>query len=245
MRTRLAVGLAVVSLSAVPTLTEAQTTATQAGRSRDAAAIDPAHHQVVFENDHVRVIRGMVSPGDRSPMHTHPPTLLVSLGTSRLRMTDPKGANSFFDLTPGQVLWLGDGGEHSWQMLAGQLHIIGIEVKAAARGTPPAAVTLPATDAVKVDPVVHQVLVDNPYVRVLEGLAGAGRKSPLHSHSHSLALVSLGRVRLNLTGPDGNGSLVDLHPGQVIWIDAGSHSWEIISGVHNVIAVEVKSAAAR
>ena len=168
MRTCLSVGLAVVSLSAVVALTaEAQPAASQAGRSRDAVSIDPVHHQVILENDHVRVIRGMVSPGDRSPMHTHPPTLLVSLGTSRLRMTDPKGANSFFDLTPGQVLWLGEGGEHSWQMAAGQLHIIGVEIKAAARGTPPAAVTLPATDAVKVDPVVHQVLIDNPYVRVL------------------------------------------------------------------------------
>ena len=67
----------------------------------------------------------------------------------------------------------------------------------------------------------------------------------MHSHSHSLALVSLGRVRLSLTGADNNSAIVDLHPGHVVWIEAGSHSWEIVSGVHNVIAVEVKSATAK
>jgi quercetin dioxygenase-like cupin family protein len=231
-------------LIAVPFVLGAQPAATPAGRARDAVTVDPTHHQVILENDHVRVIRGLVAPGDRSAMHTHPPTVLVSLGTSRARMTDPKGATSIFDLQPGQVFWL-DGAEHSWQMLAGTLHVIGVEIKSAARGAAPAAVALPSTDAVKVDPVGHQVVVDNPHVRVIEGLSGAGRRSPMHSHSYALTIISLGRGRLNLTMPDGNSAVVDVHPGQVLWLEGGSHSWEVVSGISNLIAIEVKSAPAK
>jgi quercetin dioxygenase-like cupin family protein len=228
----------------IPFTVDAQQVA-QAGRSRDAASIDPAHHQVILENDHVRVVRALVSPGDRSPMHTHPPAVLVSLGTSRSRVTNADGSTGYFDLQPGQVIWGAQPAEHSWQMLAGQLHIVGVEIKAAARGAAPAAKTLPENDAAKVDPVGHQILVDNPYVRVLEGLSGTGRKSPMHSHSYGFALVSLGRGRLNLTFGDGNSTIVDVHPGQVMWLDAQAHSWEVVSGVSNLIAIEVKSAAAK
>lgn len=238
-------GLVLGALLAAPFILVAQPTATQAGRARDAVVVDPSHHQVVLENDHVRVIRALVAPGARSAMHSHPPLVVVSLGTSRGRATDGKGVTSILDFQPGQIFW-SDGLEHSWQMLAGQAHVVGVEIKAAARGVAPAAVTLPATDAVKVDPVVHQVVIDNPYVRVLEGLSGTGRRSPMHSHSYGITLISLGRARMSLTMPDGNSAILDLHPGQVLWIDPGAqHSWEVISGVSNVVAVEVKSATAK
>lgn len=242
MRKGLALGALML---AAPFILGAQPTATQAGRARDAVSVDPTHHQVILENDHVRVIRALVAPGDRSAMHSHPPLVLVSLGTARGRVTDAKGVTSILDFHPGQIFWT-DGIEHSWQMLAGQVHVIGVEIKAAARGATPAAMTLPATDAVKVDPVVHQVVIDNPYVRVLEGLSGTGRRSPMHSHSYGITLISLGRARLNLTMPDGNSAILDLHPGQVLWIDPGAqHSWEVVAGASNVVAVEVKSAAAK
>jgi quercetin dioxygenase-like cupin family protein len=227
---------------ATPLTVDAQQ-ATQAGRARDAAIVDPTHHQVVLENEHVRVIRALVSPGARSPMHTHPTSVLVSLGTSRSRVTNPDGSTVMFDLLPGQVIF-GESTEHSWQMLAGQLHVVGVEIKAAARGAQPAALTLPASDAVQVDPVGHQVVIDNPYVRVLEGLSGTGRRSPTHTHSYALTIISIGRGRLNLT-MGGNSMIVDLHPGQVMWLPPGEHSWEVVSGVSNLIAIEVKSAAAR
>lgn len=222
----------------------AQPTATQASRSRDAVAVDPTHHQVLFENEHVRVLRALAGNGDRSAMHTHPPTLIVSLGTSRARLTNGDGTTGIADFTPGQVLWI-DGAEHSWQVLAGMGHLIGVEVKAAARGARPAPFTLPATDAVTADPVHHQVLLDTAYVRVLEALAGTGRRSPMHTHSFGVVLISLGRSRVNLTLADGSNATGDLHPGQVLWLDPSSHAWEVVAGMTNAIAVEVKTVRAR
>ncbi len=228
---------------AVPSLLLVLSSGVGAQESRDAVALDPTHHNVLFENDHVRVFRALASPGDRSPMHTHPPFVFIGLGTGRLRLAPAGASPLIFDVLPEQVLWM-ENAEHSWEMIAGQLHVVAVEIKAAARGTPPAAITLPATDAATVDPAVHRVIFENEYVRVLEGLAGAGYRSPMHTHSYGLAIVSLGRPRLRVTSGDGSSMMIDLHPGEALWLDPGSHSWEIVAGQHRVIAVEVKSATA-
>jgi quercetin dioxygenase-like cupin family protein len=99
--------------------------------SPDSVVADPDVHQVLLENDHVRVLRALASPGHKSAMHSHPPTLLVSLGTARIRLTLPDGTQQFFDISPGQVLWFGDGAEHSWELVAGEINAVAVEVKAA------------------------------------------------------------------------------------------------------------------
>ncbi len=63
-------------------------------------------------------------------MHAHPPTVLISLNKARFRVTEPHGASFIFDLNPAQVLWV-DELKHSWELLAGQAHVIAVEVKAA------------------------------------------------------------------------------------------------------------------
>jgi quercetin dioxygenase-like cupin family protein len=100
------------------------------GGSRDAVAVDPAHHHVIMENARVRVFEVLAAPGDKSPMHTHQPLVAVSLSKARLRMTTPDGKTSIFDLNPGQVLWM-ENVEHSWDLLAGQVHLVAVEPKAA------------------------------------------------------------------------------------------------------------------
>jgi len=99
-------------------------------KSKDAVIVDPDVHHVVMENEHVRVFEALAAHGWKSPMHTHPPFVLVSLGSARLKMTRPDGTSFIFDLRPGQVVWMEDA-EHSWELLAGEVHVIGVEVKSA------------------------------------------------------------------------------------------------------------------
>jgi hypothetical protein len=82
---------------------------------------------------------------------------------------------------------------------------------------------------------------ENEYVSVLEARGSHGRKSPMHTHP-SLVLVSASSVRVKLTLPDGNSSMLDLRPGQVMWLENPEHSWELLSGDLHIVAVEVKSA---
>ncbi|MBI4462645.1 MAG: hypothetical protein HY653_07055 [Acidobacteria bacterium] len=102
-----------------------------AQKSKDSTVVDPDVHQVVLENDHVRVLEARAAPGYRSPMHTHPPLVLVSLGSARVKFTTPDGQTQIFDIRPGTVLWRDQPIEHSWELLAGNLHVVAVEVKSA------------------------------------------------------------------------------------------------------------------
>jgi quercetin dioxygenase-like cupin family protein len=215
--------------------------ATALAEVQDAVAVDPDVHKLVLENDFVRVFDARASKGTTSPMHSHPPMVLISLDRTRFRLTAADGADTIFDLNPGQVIWV-PGTQHAWDLLAGELHVIAVEIKSAQGAEAPPAVERPADDAVKVDPGAHQVLFENPHVRVFEARVSHPRKSPMHSHP-PMVLVSLDWARLKLTLPDGNQVVHDFHPGQVLWFPEGlTHAWESIAGSGRVIAVEVKGA---
>jgi mannose-6-phosphate isomerase-like protein (cupin superfamily) len=97
---------------------------------QDSTVADPDVHQVMLENDHVRVLRALAAHGYKSPMHSHPPLLVVSLGTGRVRITQADGKKQILDLQPGTAIWI-DGTQHSWELLAGEVNVVAVEVKAA------------------------------------------------------------------------------------------------------------------
>jgi hypothetical protein len=214
-----------------------------AQKAKDAVIVDPKVHNVLFENEHVRVFEARASYPTASPMHSHPPFVFIGADQARVKMRLPDGKSVMFDIHPGLVAWIGEGNEHSWEMISGRVRVIAVEVKSALR--PPTGALPPvirkANDAVSVDPEVHHVILENDHVRVFDARAVKGRKSPMHSHT-PFVFVSLGTARFNLTLPDGKTAIFDTYPGQAIWMEDAQHSWEILSGDAHVIAVEVKSA---
>jgi quercetin dioxygenase-like cupin family protein len=96
----------------------------------DATIAAPAAHEVVLENEHVRVISAQASPGHQSPMHSHPPMVIISMDTARVRLTSPDGTETIISLRPGMVFWA-DSQAHEWELLSGEVNAIGIEVKSA------------------------------------------------------------------------------------------------------------------
>ncbi len=97
---------------------------------QDATIADAEAHQVVLENDHVRVITAIASAGHKSPLHSHPPMVLISMGTARARLSMQDGTSQILDLRPGTVFW-SDANVHSWELLAGEIDVVGVEVKSA------------------------------------------------------------------------------------------------------------------
>lgn len=211
-----------------------------AGGTGDAVDVDPTHHHVIMENDHVRVFEVLASPGAKSPMHTHPPLVAISLSKARFTMSGPDGNSFVFDLYPGQVIWM-ENVEHTWELLAGKVHVIAVEVKAAQNGVIPTNIRYSTNDAVAVDPINHNVIMENDYVRVFEVVGSPGAESPMHTHP-PLVAVSLNKARTDMWGPDGENFVFDLNPGQVIWMENVEHAWELLAGKLHVIAVEIKSA---
>lgn len=104
--------------------------AQETGEIQDATIAAPGAHAVEFENDHVRVISAIASAGHKSPMHSHPPLVVVSMDTARIKFTNADGSEAILNFRPGMVFWL-DGAAHEWELLAGKINVIAVEVKAA------------------------------------------------------------------------------------------------------------------
>lgn len=59
----------------------------------DGVIVDPDHHQVIFENDAVRVIEVTIRAGDVTPLHSHlRPTVNYTVSGSHLIRRDAHGA---------------------------------------------------------------------------------------------------------------------------------------------------------
>src|SRR5829696_1170238 len=102
----------------------------------NAIEVDSDVHRVLMENEFFRVFDARAAKGTTSPMHSHAPMVLVSIGKARFRMATPDGTSGVFDLNPGQTLWVQDA-KHAWELLAGELHAIGVEIKSAQGGSAP------------------------------------------------------------------------------------------------------------
>lgn len=98
---------------------------------QDATIADADVHSVVMENDHVRVISALAPAGYKSPTHSHPPLVVISLGTARVKFRMADGTEQIANFRPGTVIW-SNGGAHSWELLAGEVNVIAVEVKSAA-----------------------------------------------------------------------------------------------------------------
>jgi hypothetical protein len=110
-----------------------------ASHSLDAMIAAADHHDILFENERVRILDTRVAPGERTPVHAHewPAALYVLSWSDFIRrdadgvvMVDsrerpPSGAGA------GAGLWLEPLPPHSIENVgSADLHIIAVEVKA-------------------------------------------------------------------------------------------------------------------
>jgi predicted enzyme related to lactoylglutathione lyase/quercetin dioxygenase-like cupin family protein len=102
----------------------------------DAMVEAAAPHEVLLENDKIRVLDTRVTPGDRTPVHApHWPAALYVLSWSNFVRRDPEG-NVIVDSRPvaerppeGAALWIAPLGPHSAENVGeSDLHITAVEV---------------------------------------------------------------------------------------------------------------------
>jgi quercetin dioxygenase-like cupin family protein len=73
-------------------------------RIDDIVKISPDVHQVIFENQQIRMLRVAVKPGDKVPMHRNPENINYILKGGTLRLTGADGAVQDVAVTEGQVI---------------------------------------------------------------------------------------------------------------------------------------------
>ncbi len=94
----------------------------------DPVESNPDLYRVVFENDRVRVLEYLDSPGDRTQPHEHPDSVMVTLSSfSRRLWTGDRQVE--LDLPAFEARWL-DAQEHSGMNIGEtQTHSIFVELK--------------------------------------------------------------------------------------------------------------------
>ncbi len=105
--------------------------------SLDAIAAAHGQHEVVLENDRVRVLDTRIRPGERTPVHTHRwPSVLYILAWSDFVRRDADG-NVLVDSRTlaarpkqGTALWSAPLGPHSAENVGdSELRVIAVELK--------------------------------------------------------------------------------------------------------------------
>ena len=104
-----------------------------AAHAQDPVKTSPQLYKVLLENDQVRVIEWHLKPGEKDPMHSHPPGVVYELSASTLRITTPDGKTVESSGTAGEIFWRGPT-THAIENIGNtEAHAIAIDVKAAAK----------------------------------------------------------------------------------------------------------------
>jgi len=105
--------------------------------SLDAMVAAPEHHEVLLENERVRVLDSRIKPGDTVPVHTHRwASVLYILGTSDFIRYDNEG-NAVFDsrtkessIVAGTVTWSPPLLAHSVENVGDtEIRVVSVELK--------------------------------------------------------------------------------------------------------------------
>jgi hypothetical protein len=106
--------------------------------SLDAIVAAPAHHVVLFENNHVRVLDARIAPGDTVPLHTHRwPSVLHILSSSDFVRRNVAGEVELdtrrAPATRAHIVWLPPLPPHTLENVGDvEIHVISVELKQAA-----------------------------------------------------------------------------------------------------------------
>ena len=70
---------------------------------QDVAQLGVKHIKVLAEDDKVRVLHFTPSKGDKTPVHSHPETVLYVVKGGKIRTTLPDGTSTVTELKAGQT----------------------------------------------------------------------------------------------------------------------------------------------
>ncbi len=82
------------------------------GNQIDATIASPDMYEVLLENEHVRVVRYRIGPGERDQLHTHPAKVSYIVSGGTLRITLASGESFIVEEDTDSATWLGAIGSH-------------------------------------------------------------------------------------------------------------------------------------
>jgi hypothetical protein len=102
---------------------------TAAEPETDPVKLSPQLYNVRFENDRVRVLEYRLKPGEKEPMHSHPPGVVYVLSDAAFRSIAADGSTSDGPSAVGEVHWR-DFTTHAAENIGKtEAHALAIELK--------------------------------------------------------------------------------------------------------------------
>ena len=80
--------------------------------AQDMVKVAPKNCKVLLDNDQVRVVRVVLKPGEKLPMHSHPANIVYSLSGGKATYTLADGKTEEREVKAGQTTW-SEAGSHS------------------------------------------------------------------------------------------------------------------------------------
>ncbi len=97
--------------------------------SYDAVTVAPEIYKVLFENDRVRVLEVTGVPGSKSPMHSHPDSVMHALSDGSIIVTSEQGESDGAEVTAGTTFWTSATTHSVENVGTGTVRFIRIELK--------------------------------------------------------------------------------------------------------------------
>ncbi len=181
----------------------------------DPVKVSPEFHNVLLENDLVRVLEINVPPGGKIPIHSHPDYVSYVLGSCETRLRSPEGGIETVSIRPGQAVYRPaetHGGENIGEKA---MRLLNIEFKTTRRTGP--AAKLPEPDLLKVAPQCCTVLLDNDRCRLLDIRFSPGQALGVHA-TYDQIVYPLVDGKVRITHPDGTGQEMTLDKGKPLFV---------------------------
>jgi beta-alanine degradation protein BauB len=159
--------------------------------AQDPVQVDPTHYKVVLDNPAVRVLRGFLPAGAKSPMHQHPDSIVIALQEIRARFTMADGTTQDQKLAPETALFAPAGTHSTTNMGRAGLNALIVEFKP----PKPGRATLPPTRT----GLDMKVLAESPRALVYRTTAAADfHEDPGTKHEFDQLVIGLGPSQLTL-----------------------------------------------
>jgi quercetin dioxygenase-like cupin family protein len=190
-------------LSAVPLAAAAQ----------DAVKVDRGHYKVLIDNPSVRVLKISYSPGSKSPMHSHPDALLVSLQDSKARFTLPDGKTQDMEIGKETAAYMPATTHAPANVGTTPVDAILVEFKAKEPGTASVPTSRPGMDI--------NVLAEGPRAIAFRTMPAPDfHEDPGTTHDYDQVVISMGANDLSLA-IDGKPTVTKWQRGTVQFIGRG------------------------
>jgi quercetin dioxygenase-like cupin family protein len=191
--------------------------------AQDAVKVAPTHYKVMLDNASIRILKITYAAGDKSAMHSHPDSIVVPLGASKVKFTMPDGKSQDQEMASESALYT-PAGTHS-PANTGKTTVDAILVEF--KGAAPGKATLPASRP----GLTLNVLAEGP-----RGMAYRSTAAPTFEeaagtkHDFDQVVISLGAAQMSLS-IDGKPAKTTWARGDAVFVPRGTaHAAKNTSG---------------